>query len=690
LKVSNIYNKNNFNMQFRTKLDYSDNRQIKQREQTFTNLSGGTVFGLPFSGLTSGVDISNTGTTEEYFNLTGNTFSGNNTTTTFNWVDSRMSVADTYLSAITPSNSATTQDSGIIFIPNTSTIIDGNTVYLSYSGVSLSDISVTSMNITGPSTYSGTVSVDFFDVLSGASVDYTGRTIWVDCTEIVRTKKLIITENPQPGYVWTCQDSEGLGAWVPSSGISADTNTFVTGATFNENTLNLTRNDAVVISATYTGNTNSSCISDFHVSNIHSCSPLNINPLDEGNVYIGSTSGFTFDVTNKRLGINTDTPNHTFEIFSNNNKSKLYYSDSSSTVQNVFLSGATDTLTQIGTVAPAFSGVTGGLMMGIVGTTASFPAYGSQGDTFIYSSVDTNNLNIITQVGSGGKHIKMYAGNDVNNSASLPQTTVDFLMLGSGANRGFLGIGLTGSTTPTEKFDVNGNARFRNIGSNASAGALHYDTNGVLTTSTSDIRMKSEITTISSALDKVLNLRGVTFKWNSDIENGVTGNTRVGFIAQEVKGVVPELTFTNERTVDKLMGVHYQDVTALLVEAIKELAISGTSLFNREEVIINSQTVASEDNNIELNYNGTKESAIGGGIFVNKGINENTNSEFLIDSNGNWVTNNHFKPFGLVIPEYTPTSSSDENGVVGEIVRDNDYIYIKRLSGWGRCPLENF
>jgi hypothetical protein len=668
-------------MQFRTKLDYSDNRQIKQREQTFTNLIGGTVFGLPFSGLTSGVDISNTGTTEEYFNLTGNTFSGNNTTTTFNWVDSRMSIADTYLSAITPSNSATTQDSGIIFIPNTSTIIDGNTVYLSYSGVSLSDISITSMNITGPSTYSGTVSVDFFDVLSGASVDYTGRTIWVDCTEIVRTKKLIITENPQPGYVWTCQDSEGLGAWVPSSGVSADTNTFVTGATFNENTLNLTRNDAVVISAIYTGNTNSSCISDFHVSNIHSCSPLNINPLDEGNVYIGSTSGFTFDVTNKRLGINTDTPNHTFEIFSNNNKSKLYYNNSSATVQNVFLSGATDTLTQIGAVAPAFGGVTGALSMGVVGTTASFPAYGSQGDAFIYASIDTNNLNIITQVGSGGKNIRMFAGQDVFG------TTPDFSMLGTGATRGFVGLGLA---IPTENLDIAQNVRIRNIGSNASAGALHYDVNGVLTTSTSDVRMKSEITTINSALDKVLNLRGVTFKWNSDIENGLTGNTRVGFIAQEVKTVVPELTFTNERTVDKLMGVHYQDVTALLVEAIKELAISGASLFNREEVIINSQTVASEDNNIELNYNGTKESAIGGGIFVNKGINENTNSEFLIDSNGDWVTNNYFKPFGLVIPEYTPTSSSDGKGVVGEIVRDNDYIYIKRLSGWGRCPLENF
>ena len=36
-------------MGFRTKLDYSDNRQIKQRERTLTNLSGGTVFGVPFS-----------------------------------------------------------------------------------------------------------------------------------------------------------------------------------------------------------------------------------------------------------------------------------------------------------------------------------------------------------------------------------------------------------------------------------------------------------------------------------------------------------------------------------------------------------------------------------------------------------------------------------------------------------------
>ena len=39
------------------------------------------------------------------------------------------------------------------------------------------------------------------------------------------------------------------------------------------------------------------CISDLYVSNIHSCSPLRINPLDEGNVYFGSTSGVTIDIS---------------------------------------------------------------------------------------------------------------------------------------------------------------------------------------------------------------------------------------------------------------------------------------------------------------------------------------------------------------------------------------------------------
>jgi len=80
-------------MAFRTKLDYSDNRQIKQRERTSTTLSGATVFGVPFSALTSGPSTTDSGTTETY-PLALSTFSGNSATTVFTWYDSRMSLAE--------------------------------------------------------------------------------------------------------------------------------------------------------------------------------------------------------------------------------------------------------------------------------------------------------------------------------------------------------------------------------------------------------------------------------------------------------------------------------------------------------------------------------------------------------------------------------------------------------------------
>ena len=56
---------------------------------------------------------------------------------------------------------------------------------------------------------------------------------------------------------------------------------------------------------TFTGNTSGTCIEDIWVTNIQSCSPLNINPGDEGNVYFGSSSGVTINVADERIGIGT-------------------------------------------------------------------------------------------------------------------------------------------------------------------------------------------------------------------------------------------------------------------------------------------------------------------------------------------------------------------------------------------------
>lgn len=81
-------------------------------------------------------------------------------------------------------------------------------------------------------------------------------------------------------------------------------------------------------------------------------------------------------------------------------------------------------------------------------------------------------------------------------------------------------------------------------------------------TAYSDCKLKHDIETISDALSKVQALRGVTFKWN---RNNFPG---IGFIAQEVEEVVPE--FVHDSAGRK--SVAYGNVTALLVEAVKELS----------------------------------------------------------------------------------------------------------------------
>jgi len=96
---------------------------------------------------------------------------------------------------------------------------------------------------------------------------------------------------------------------------------------------------------------------------------------------------------------------------------------------------------------------------------------------------------------------------------------------------------------------------------------------GGTVTSNSDIRLKSNVKTITGALDKVSRLRGVEFDYK---ENGTHS---IGFIAQEVEEVLPELVFGEDPK-----SVAYQNFVALLVESVKELREEVSSL--REELNI--------------------------------------------------------------------------------------------------------
>ena len=78
----------------------------------------------------------------------------------------------------------------------------------------------------------------------------------------------------------------------------------------------------------------------------------------------------------------------------------------------------------------------------------------------------------------------------------------------------------------------------------------------------SDLRLKTSITTLPNALAKVMQLRGVNYQWKAQPETG----TQLGFIAQEVEKVLPEVVNHNGDT----YSMQYAPITALLVEAVKE------------------------------------------------------------------------------------------------------------------------
>ncbi len=110
---------------------------------------------------------------------------------------------------------------------------------------------------------------------------------------------------------------------------------------------------------------------------------------------------------------------------------------------------------------------------------------------------------------------------------------------------GKIGIG---TTSPNRQLSVNGDA--------GGTEAWYTD---------SDERLKKNVTTIENALEKVQNLRGVSFEWK-DTENHPEGK-QIGFIAQESKDIVPEV-------IDKkgeYYSMQYAPLTALLVEAVKEM-----------------------------------------------------------------------------------------------------------------------
>jgi Chaperone of endosialidase len=97
--------------------------------------------------------------------------------------------------------------------------------------------------------------------------------------------------------------------------------------------------------------------------------------------------------------------------------------------------------------------------------------------------------------------------------------------------------------------------------------------------SPSDARLKENVQTINNALSIVNQLRGVTYDWTDEYVNSLKlhGQAKqdTGVIAQEVQAVFPLVVHAKD---NGDLTVHYEKLTGLLIEAVKELSAKVAAL----------------------------------------------------------------------------------------------------------------
>ena len=145
-------------------------------------------------------------------------------------------------------------------------------------------------------------------------------------------------------------------------------------------------------------------------------------------------------------------------------------------------------------------------------------------------------------------------------------TTTALGTSGAGGVSGTLGVanGGTGLTSITANKLITGNGTSAmTVESGLTYDGSTFTVSGTVSatevTATSDERLKSDIQTIDNALDKVMNMRGVTYTMQDQKGTGV--------VAQEIEKILPEVVVDGE----EYKSVAYGNMVGVLIEAIKDL-----------------------------------------------------------------------------------------------------------------------
>jgi hypothetical protein len=182
-------------------------------------------------------------------------------------------------------------------------------------------------------------------------------------------------------------------------------------------------------------------------------------------------------------------------------------------------------------------------------------AGGRKAKTYSSDVTPTNHYGTFIWADSTNNAVGINSGQDFYSMAND-----EFAVRSRGGVRFVTAVDASGTPTKTTTIDSSGN-----LISQGSITAATY------ITSTSDIRLKTDIQPLTNTLDKVLKLRGVSYVMKSN----ETGSRKIGVIAQELEQEYPELVMNDD---NGMKSVAYANLAPVLIEAIKALKVENDAL----------------------------------------------------------------------------------------------------------------
>jgi len=207
----------------------------------------------------------------------------------------------------------------------------------------------------------------------------------------------------------------------------------------------------------------------------------------------------------------------------------------------------------------------------ITGSNTANTLNGETGLTWNGSSFDADGIiKILYNSAAGGGYYLRNTSTGLSSSNGIAMSLdVDDFYLTNYENADII---LTTNNNANQRLILknNGTVQFTGYG----AGTLSTDASGNI--SASDGRFKTVTRTMESGLDKIMKLKPLYYRWNKN-SGFNTEFEEVGFIAQDVKKVIPEAV-PNEEEENKKLNYSDRAIIATLTKAIQE-----------QQVIIESQ-----------------------------------------------------------------------------------------------------